>query len=134
MCGVLQRCYSLLDEMLAICVARAVELTDETGLEACRACAAGKPLNRMTLGQRVQVLISLDCALATFRDYGPVAVSRIRENCVLERCCTTHDCYAAPGSRRCTCIPSDGGVADENRAPAEDCACDIPTDRAVVDD
>lgn len=63
-CGILQRCYSLVDEMLAICVARAVALTGEAGQEACRACAAGKPFTRMTLGQRVQVLISLDCALA----------------------------------------------------------------------
>jgi hypothetical protein len=46
-CGVLQRCYRLLDEMLAICVARAVAVTGEAGQEACRACAAGKPLTRM---------------------------------------------------------------------------------------
>src|SRR5579863_213881 len=63
-CGVLQRCYSLIDEMLAICVDRAVALTGGAGQEACRACGAGKPLNRLTLGQRVQILISLDCAMA----------------------------------------------------------------------
>jgi hypothetical protein len=63
--GILQKCYGLLDRMVEICTAEAVRLTGDAGGEACKSCSGGKPLSRMTLGQRAQVLEKLDGQLIT---------------------------------------------------------------------
>jgi hypothetical protein len=61
--GIAQKCYTLLDRMLAACTAEAITLTGSSGEEACRSCCDGKPPSRMTLGERVQVLERLDSEL-----------------------------------------------------------------------
>jgi len=62
--GIAQKCYTLIDRILAVCTAEAVTLTGRSGEEACRICCDGKPPLRMTLGERVQVLEKLDRELA----------------------------------------------------------------------
>jgi hypothetical protein len=62
-CGIAQKCYGQIDKMLAICVAEAVHACGKEGQSAVDACAGGKPLNRFTLGERVQVLERLDLFL-----------------------------------------------------------------------
>jgi len=62
--GIAQKCYTLIDRILAVCTAEAVILTGRSGEEACRICCDGKPPLRMTLGERVQVLEKLDRELA----------------------------------------------------------------------
>jgi hypothetical protein len=62
--GIAQKCYTLLDRILAMCTAEAIEMTGAFGEEACRSCCAGKPQSRMTLGERVQVLEKLDRELS----------------------------------------------------------------------
>jgi hypothetical protein len=54
----------MLDEMLRICVEKTLVLTGNAGTQACADCAAGKSPARMTMGQRVQVLVMLDRDLA----------------------------------------------------------------------
>jgi len=61
--GIAQKCYTLLDRILAVCTAEAITLTGSSGEEACRSCCGGKPPSRMTLGERVQVLEKLDSEL-----------------------------------------------------------------------
>jgi hypothetical protein len=62
--GIAQKCYTLLDRILAVCTAEAITLTGRSGEEACRSCGGGKPPSRMTLGERVQVLEKLDSELS----------------------------------------------------------------------
>jgi hypothetical protein len=62
--GIAQKCYGQIDKMLAICVAETVIACGKEGQTALNACAGGKPLNRLTLGERVQVLERLDSFLA----------------------------------------------------------------------
>src|ERR1035438_7606576 len=62
--GIAQKCYTLLDRILAVCTAEAITLTGRSGEEACRSCGGGKPPWRMTLGERVQVLEKLDSELS----------------------------------------------------------------------
>lgn len=61
--GIAQKCYYQIDKMLEICVAESVLRCGEKGRMAVDACAGGKPLNRLTLGERVQVLERLDSCL-----------------------------------------------------------------------
>lgn len=62
--GVVQKCYRLLDRMLEICTVEAVVLTGAFGDEALQNCCGGKPTSRMTLGERVQILVQLDAKMA----------------------------------------------------------------------
>lgn len=62
--GIAQKCYAQIDEMLAICVAETVNACGKEGQSALNTCAGGKPLCRLTLGERVQVLERLDSFLA----------------------------------------------------------------------
>jgi hypothetical protein len=62
--GIAQKCYTLLDRILAVCTTEAITLTGRSGEEACRSCCGGKPSSRMTLGERVQVLEKLDSELS----------------------------------------------------------------------
>ena len=62
--GVLQKCYTLLDRTIEACTAQALQLTGSFGEETLRLCCKGKPVSRMTLGERVGVLERLDPELA----------------------------------------------------------------------
>jgi len=62
-CGIAQKCYAQVDRMLEICVVENVLACGHEGKEAVSACAGGKPLDRLTLGERVQVLERLDSCL-----------------------------------------------------------------------
>jgi len=61
--GIAQKCYGQVDRILAICVAECVSACGKEGQIAVSACAGGKPLSRLTLGERVQVLERLDSFL-----------------------------------------------------------------------
>lgn len=61
--GMLDACYKLVERMLLTCTLNALALTGTKGKDACAACAPGKPVSRMTLGQLVQVLEYLDFEL-----------------------------------------------------------------------
>jgi hypothetical protein len=61
--GIAQKCYAQIDKALEICVAETVLQCGQEGNDAVNACAGGKPLSRLTLGERVQVLERLDSCL-----------------------------------------------------------------------
>ena len=61
--GIAQKCYAQIDKMLEICVNESVAECGPEGSDAVNACAGGKPLSRLTLGERVQVLERLDSCL-----------------------------------------------------------------------
>ena len=75
--GIAQKCYGQIDRILAICVAESVTACGKEGQTAMNACAGGKPLNRLTLGERVQVLERLDSFLTQAVD-GLVTLSGSR--------------------------------------------------------
>lgn len=76
--GIAQKCYSLIDKMLEICVDEAVRECGFEGLEAVRACSGGKPKSRLTLGERSQILEKLDSRLSQVLGSGlPTNNSRI---------------------------------------------------------
>ena len=62
-CGIAQKCYSQIDKMLEICVDESVIACGPEGTVATNTCAGGKPLARLTLGERVQILEKLDSCL-----------------------------------------------------------------------
>lgn len=61
--GIAQKCYGQIDRILEICVDESVGECGPEGTNAVNACAGGKPLARLTLGERVQVLERLDSCL-----------------------------------------------------------------------
>jgi hypothetical protein len=64
-CGIAQKCYSQIDRMLEVCAEVSVGECGEVGMKAVNSCGGGKPLSRLTLGERVQVLENLRSALGT---------------------------------------------------------------------
>jgi len=44
--GIAQKCYTLLDRILAVCTAESITLTGRSGEEACKGCCGGKPPSR----------------------------------------------------------------------------------------
>jgi hypothetical protein len=62
-CGIAQKCYGQVDRMLELCVSESVIACGQDGQAAVDACAGGKPVDRLTLGERVQVLERLDSSL-----------------------------------------------------------------------
>lgn len=49
--------------MLETCVNEAIQQCGDEGIEAVRLCGGGKPTNRLTLGERVQILEKLHARL-----------------------------------------------------------------------
>jgi hypothetical protein len=75
--GIAQKCYAQLDRILEICVAESIIACGKEGPKAVEACAGGKPLNRLTFGERSQVLERLDPFLAK-TVVGMVSLSGLR--------------------------------------------------------
>lgn len=61
--GIAQKCYSQIDKMLEASVNEAVQQCGHEGIEAVKVCGGEKPTNRLTLGERVQILEKLQSSL-----------------------------------------------------------------------
>jgi hypothetical protein len=62
--GIAQKCYSSIDQMLDNCVREAIPICGAVGKHALTRCGKGKPLDLLTLGQRVEILAQLDAPLS----------------------------------------------------------------------
>src|SRR5438128_2317648 len=58
--GVMQKCCNYVDALVSACCERLLPVAGDAGVTVVQKIAAGKPLNRLTLGQHVQLLEGLD--------------------------------------------------------------------------
>jgi hypothetical protein len=58
--GVMQKCSNYIDALVSACSEALLTVADEAGVAVVQRIAAGKPIDRLTLGQQVQILEALD--------------------------------------------------------------------------
>lgn len=77
--GVMQKCCNYVDALLCACCDRLLPIAGDAGLAIVNKSAGGKPIDRLTLGQQVQILEALDNIVSSsLRDRFPNVVTHSR--------------------------------------------------------